>query len=95
MPASRADNPNGQAKPDPPAATSGWSIFSVPRPIKRVFDAFPLHAYPANDRPVERQQLRRGDGHALFLWTTLEDADWARASFNPTCLKWQVCFPEA
>jgi hypothetical protein len=70
------------------------SIFSVPRPIKHVFDAFPLRVYPPNPRPTQRQALRRGEGrHALFLWTTPEDADEGRASFNPACLKWQVCPP--
>jgi metaxin len=79
-----------------PPTTAGWSIFSVPRPIKRVFDAFPLHVYPPNARPAQRQRgPRRGGGHALFLWTTPEDAEARRASFNPGCLKWQVRFPPA
>jgi metaxin len=78
---------------DKPAPTTpaGWSIFWIPRPIKRIFDAFPLHVYPPNARPAQRQRApRRGAGHVLFLWTTPEDAEAGRASFNPGCLKWQV-----
>ena len=79
-----------------PPATAGWSIFSVPRPIKRVFDAFPLPRLPAQRPPRPAAAARAAaSGHALFLWTMPEDAEARRASFNPGCLKWQVGFPPA
>lgn len=68
-----------------------WSsLFSVPRPVKRIFDVFPLHTYPSNDLPINIQQARSGAGHALFVWCTEEDARDGRASFNPACFRWQL-----
>ncbi len=40
--------------PTQPPADARWSIFSVPRPIRRIFDAFPLRVYPPNAQPVFR-----------------------------------------
>jgi len=66
------------------------SPFSVPAPVKRLFDVFPLITLPQNELPLRSQQARKAKGHALFCWSTAEDAAGGAASFNPTCLKWQV-----
>src|ERR1700753_1525365 len=68
------------------------SPFSVPAPVKRLFDVFPLVTFPQNELPLRSQQARSAKGHALFCWSTNEDATAGAASFNPTCLKWQVRF---
>jgi hypothetical protein len=66
------------------------SPFSVPAPVKRLFDAFPLITLPANELPLRSQQARKTKGHALFCWSTAEDVAARLASFNPMCLRWQV-----
>jgi hypothetical protein len=68
-----------------------WStLFAIPRPVKRIFDAFPLRTYAANELPVNIQRAQNGEGHALFIWCSQEDAEAGNASFNPACFRWQV-----
>lgn len=64
------------------------SIFSVPAPIKQLFDQFPLLTYPANELPHRTPQHR--NAHVLYIFTTDEDALLGAPSYNPACLKWQV-----
>ena len=64
------------------------SFFTVPPPIKRLFDKFPLTTYPANDLP-QRSPSRRHDNQ-LFVFSTPTNARHGRPSYNPQCLKWQV-----
>lgn len=63
-------------------------FFSVPAPIKRIFDRFPLTTYPPNDLP-ERTGTN-AQGNRLFIFTDATNARRGRPSFNPQCLKWQV-----
>ncbi|KAL4934116.1 putative mitochondrial outer membrane protein (Sam35) [Aspergillus undulatus] len=63
-------------------------IFSVPAPVKCVFDRFPLFTYPANDLPHHPWSTRRGN--KLFVFTDAAGARRGRPSFNPQCLKWQA-----
>ncbi|KAL4943575.1 hypothetical protein BDV06DRAFT_189650 [Aspergillus oleicola] len=62
--------------------------FSVPAPVKRVFDRFPLVTYPANDLPHHGWSARQGN--QLFVFTDATGARRGRPSFNPQCLKWQA-----
>ncbi|KAK3691746.1 hypothetical protein LTR37_018474 [Vermiconidia calcicola] len=64
------------------------SLFSIPAPLKRVFDQFPLVTYAENELPLRTRQSR--DANVLHLFTTDEDAEYCRPSFNPACLKWQT-----
>ncbi|KAJ5628037.1 hypothetical protein N7490_010265 [Penicillium lividum] len=64
------------------------SIFTVPPPIKRLFDKFPLATYPENDIP-QRSPSRRQDNQ-LFVFIEPKNARHGRPSFNPQCLKWQA-----
>lgn len=64
------------------------SIFSLPPPVKRVFDQFPLREYEANDLPWRAP--RAASAHKLHVFTTEQDAKHGRPSYNPSCLKWQV-----
>jgi metaxin len=66
--------------------TSPW--FSVPEPVRRVFDKFPLRTYPANDLP--RRSPRRREATTLYIFTSPKSARKGAPSFNPACLKWQV-----
>lgn len=63
-------------------------FFSVPAPVKRVFDRFPLLTYPANDLPHHAGSGR--SGNQLFVFIDAAGARRGRPSFNPQCLKWQV-----
>ena len=66
-------------------------FFSVPAPIKRVFDRFPLVTYGPNDLPYRSGSEKRGN--RLFVFTDPASARRGRPSFNPQCLKWQVKIP--
>ncbi|KAL1998491.1 hypothetical protein VTN02DRAFT_6080 [Thermoascus thermophilus] len=63
-------------------------FFSVPAPIKRIFDQFPLTTYPPNDVP--RRLPSVPDGNRLFVFIDAAGAKHGRPSFNPQCLKWQA-----
>ncbi|ERT02250.1 hypothetical protein HMPREF1624_00548 [Sporothrix schenckii ATCC 58251] len=76
----------------------------IPAPLQRLFDLVPLIIYPANALPgdddpgldsLDNDLAGDSDGSLSFLPTLyvfIEPADAARgrASFNPTCLKWQT-----
>lgn len=63
-------------------------MFAVPPVIRQVFTRFPLSTYAANALPTRSPTHR--DQHTLYTWTTEEEASANKASFNPTCLKWQT-----
>ena len=84
-----AGEPNKAAesqKPSPPAHKH-W--FTTPAPIKRLFDKFPLRAYSPNELPLQRHAVRAAN--TLYVFAIEEEAKVGRPSFNPSCLKWQVC----
>lgn len=64
------------------------NIFSLPAPIKYIFDKTPLITYDANTLPARSVKPSRKP--RLYVFSTPEDAAAGRPSFNPTCLKWQV-----
>ncbi|KAL2854135.1 hypothetical protein BJX68DRAFT_39839 [Aspergillus pseudodeflectus] len=63
-------------------------FFSVPAPVKRVFDRFPLVTYPSNELPHCAWPTRHGN--RLFVFSDVAGARRGRPSFNPQCLKWQA-----
>jgi len=65
---------------------SSW--FSLPQPIKRVFDRFPLVTYPANDLP--QRAPRRRNENILYIFQSEDQPSRDAPSFNPSCLKWQA-----
>jgi hypothetical protein len=78
---------SGQAPEDTPSSRAR-DFFSVPAPIKRIFDQFPLVTYPSNDLPHHSGTAQRAN--RLFVFTDPASARRGRPSFNPQCLKWQV-----
>lgn len=78
----------GQTPDNATAAARARDFFSVPAPVKRIFDKFPLVTYPANDLPYCSWSNRQGN--RLFVFTDAAGARHGRPSFNPQCLKWQV-----
>jgi metaxin len=72
-----------------PQSAPSHSIFSVPTPIKQLFDRFPLLTYPINELPQRAPRDR--SAHVLYIFTSGEGARNGVPSYNPGCLKWQVC----
>ena len=69
-----------------PAGTR--SLFTIPTPLKRIFDKFPLVTYAENGLPLRTPTDR--EANILHVFTTVDNARLERPSFNPACLKWQV-----
>lgn len=84
--------PTQQQQPKPSGSRSAFSsITTVPAPVKRLFDKFPLVTYSANELPLRAPRERQR--HQLYIFTTEDGALRGEASFNPSCLKWQVRRP--
>lgn len=77
---------SSRPKSQTPETSPTW--FTTPRPIRRLFDKFPLRIYPVNELPQRSPRIR--ERHSLWVFTTDEDAQLGAPSFNPGCLKWQV-----
>ena len=63
-------------------------LFSVPLPVKKLFDKVPVVTYPPNHLPQRAPKITRIP--SLYVFSTNGDAAAAKPSFNPSCLKWQV-----
>ncbi|CAK7235876.1 hypothetical protein SBRCBS47491_009444 [Sporothrix bragantina] len=90
--------------PKKTASSSSSSLFPpIPAPLQRLFDLVPLVTYPANALPGDNDdaddtEAAGVDGvgqvtngiPTLYVFIDPADAARGRASFNPTCLKWQT-----
>lgn len=86
----KAPPADGSATTTPaPKRASRASWFDVPAPLARLFRRFPLVTYPANDLPVRSPKNRHLP--TLYVFASEHDALKGLPSFNPSCLKWQVC----
>ncbi|KAI5296421.1 hypothetical protein KEM52_002833 [Ascosphaera acerosa] len=65
-------------------------MVSVPAPVKRLFDSFPLKTYPATPGSAADGDGAGSDCHRLYVFTDARGAEVGAPSFNPECLKWQV-----
>ncbi|KAF2112951.1 hypothetical protein BDV96DRAFT_579471 [Lophiotrema nucula] len=74
-------NPNARPQPS-------RSVFSVPAPVRRLFDKFPLRSYPANELPLRAPRKRQEN--VLYVFATEEGVKNGVPSYNPHCLKWQT-----
>jgi hypothetical protein len=63
-------------------------FFSIPTPLKNLFDLVPVVLYPPNQLPQRAPKSSRVP--SLYIFSTAQDAAAGRPSFNPSCLKWQV-----
>jgi metaxin len=75
---------------DQPARSSGGvrNFFSIPSPVRRLFDKVPMVVYTPNELPQRAPKSSRIP--SLYVFSTEKDAAAGRPSFNPSCLKWQV-----
>ena len=71
-----------------PADSSTLSWFQLPQSLRRVFDRFPLVAYPPS--PLPQRAPRHQNEHILYVFQSEEPACRDAPSFNPSCLKWQA-----
>lgn len=83
-----SERSKGQPQGKEYAYKSVANIFSLPPPIKFLFNKVPLVIYPPNSIPARAVQPSKKA--RLYVFSTSEDAAAGRPSFNPTCLKWQV-----
>jgi hypothetical protein len=88
MTAERSDRRDASQSTHRAHSTPSRSIFTVPAPIKQLFDRFPLLTYSPNDLP--QRAPRHRDAHTLFVFATEGEAADGAPSYNPACLKWQV-----
>jgi metaxin len=63
-------------------------FFSIPSPVKRLFDQVPVLTYASNELPQRAPKPSRIP--SLYVFSTDGDVAAGRPSFNPSCLKWQV-----
>ncbi|KIX99145.1 uncharacterized protein Z520_04721 [Fonsecaea multimorphosa CBS 102226] len=77
--------PRSPAQKSTPSSPSFWSL---PLPLRRIFDQFPLVTYPANALPQRVPRLRHEN--ILCIFQSDEPASRDGPSFNPSCLKWQA-----
>ncbi|KAJ9202004.1 hypothetical protein DTO021D3_6367 [Paecilomyces variotii] len=82
------DDSAADAQNRAPNTPAPRGIFSVPAPIKRIFDKVPLITYPPNELPY--RAANEVDGNRLFIFTDDEGARLGKPSFNPQCLRWQA-----
>jgi metaxin len=64
-------------------------FFSIPVPVKQLFNLVPVVTYPPNQLPLRAPKPARIP--SLYVFSKDQDAAAGRPSFNPSCLKWQVC----
>ncbi|QSZ32810.1 hypothetical protein DSL72_002390 [Monilinia vaccinii-corymbosi] len=74
------------------------AFFSIPRPVKKLFDKVPVLTYPPNTLPqrspgAKKRSERDARLPSLYIFCREGDevVDEDGPSFNPACLKWQVC----
>jgi len=83
------DNKNKQQSTRPAAnPTSPSSWWTLPPPLRRVFDRFPLVNYPSNALP--QRAPRRRNENILYIFHSQDPKLRDAPSFNPSCLKWQA-----
>ncbi|KAM0239697.1 hypothetical protein ACHAPO_002668 [Fusarium lateritium] len=70
-----------------PAQSNRW--FAVPRPIRNLFNHFPLHVYGPEELPVRSPATVR-QRPTLYVFVADQDALSGKPSYNPSCLKWQT-----
>ncbi|KAG5982736.1 hypothetical protein E4U55_001454 [Claviceps digitariae] len=71
-----------------PSPTSP-SFFTAPQSIRALFKLFPLRVHDAEPLPARAPDRVRRRAK-LHVFSTEEDAQCGRPSYNPGCLKWQT-----
>jgi len=93
MPPDKVSEKNDEATPLTQSSLSQQTskvrnFFSIPAPVKTLFDQVPVLTYPPNELPQRAPKPARIP--SLYVFIKKEDAAAGRPSYNPSCLKWQV-----
>ena len=64
------------------------NIFTLPGPLRQLFNQFPLATYPANTLPSNI--VLSPKDNTLYIFANSSDAARGLPSLNPTCLKYQT-----
>lgn len=64
------------------------AIFSIPPPLRWLFEHVPITTYAPNCLP-QRSPIAH-DVAVLYMFTRPGEGPYHHLSFNPSCLKWQV-----
>ena len=83
--------PSTPAAPTASRAAPARNPFAIPAPLRRLFNRFPLRTTPENPLPARCAVAAPDDTPILFVFTDEEGARKGLPSYNPACLKWQVC----
>lgn len=75
------------------ASATKYFTIPIPGPVKRLFDQVPIITYPSNELPKNQiaESKKSENLPNLYIFSTEEGAAAGRPSYNPGCLKWQVC----
>ncbi|KAI9884271.1 MAG: hypothetical protein M1823_003961 [Watsoniomyces obsoletus] len=82
-----SNRPSTTVSQSTPRHPRDW--FTIPKPLRHLFDAFPLITYAPNPPPL-RSLSRPRNLPCLYIFSHEQDARYGRPSFNPACLKWQT-----
>lgn len=85
---SQSSNSTKKSSQPPAQAQSHSSWFTLPQPLRRVFDRFPLITYPANLLP--QRSSKQGNENVLYVFQKSDPKSRDAPSYNPSCLKWQA-----
>ncbi|KAI8673950.1 hypothetical protein NCS55_00717400 [Fusarium keratoplasticum] len=77
------------AAPDGSGPQSSDRWFAVPRPIRNLFDLFPLQVLASEELPARAPAAARRRA-ALYVFADDGEAVLGNPSYNPSCLKWQT-----
>lgn len=77
-----ASIPPSNNKSKEPLANRSW--FTLPAPLRTIFEQFPLITYDSNPFPWRTPDIEQH--HSLYIWTIPGHS----LSPNPGCLKWQA-----
>ncbi|KAJ4309459.1 hypothetical protein N0V84_011487 [Fusarium piperis] len=72
-----------------PGTQSPGPWFAVPRPIRSLFDLFPLRVLASEELPARAPAAARRRA-ALYVFADDGEAALGNPSYNPSCLKWQT-----
>ncbi|KAK0666279.1 hypothetical protein QBC41DRAFT_281188 [Cercophora samala] len=88
MASATAPPPKPSARPTP----SSPSLWSIPAPLQKLFNQFPLVTLESNPLPARSQILTSASDTlpTLYVFSSDDDALQGKPSINPTCLKWQT-----
>ncbi|KAI9742167.1 MAG: hypothetical protein M1818_004067 [Claussenomyces sp. TS43310] len=88
MPSNDAQGSHAEDQDAPSSLSRVRSLFSIPTPLKRLFETVPVLTYSPNELPQRAPHPSKLPN--LYVFGKGAAAAAGRPSFNPSCLKWQT-----